>query len=770
MMHLVYYPSREALVKFLLESDEQTLIITPHPAKADGIREQVKGKLTIDVITIYKFLTDLNKQLMIDEEPLSYKRKSEILMLATLLKKNVPEINFEIFKNAYQVFSDLRSYSLDKNVMRSILDDFDPRIHQIVTLLWQVMEALGFHDEHSFTHELALRVSEMEETEVQKRYVFFGFQHMSGPQVDLLKSLAIRSEVIIPQPKSISSQYKPSDWITWLGIQPAQEKYLEGEREIVSMRWIPINHREVTKNLKPNLSPGDQIILGQKRLEPLSYQLIPSDLVDFKIPYSLLEDKIKEVFLLLTKKKYSFDELEHEFQLMTETADLQRKKVIQLARENIMKLKELTDEHLEIDQVTLAALYESILLDQPRTSLVNVSAEKAEYALYDLSSLDRVDRTKRIILCIDERFGDISHSAQPYSENLMQKLAAIGPIKRSSLESLYIKDDYLDLVADQESLLLMPSDILKHHLGWRNFFEQVELTSEVQETQRFHRRFSPLRVEKDKLVPVKLSASKIQTYIDCPQKFYFSFIDPLMTEEKFSTDFTEAQTGELVHALIEICLKNKSSLDSIIDQEMIKFAKKMNIQLSRRAYHLRRTIIFNRSTNGLAFIERIQDRFLFTQFQVEREFHYEGLKGRIDFFAESNTQFFLMDFKSSIGGIASVEELRSFTKVQLWIYLASQFQLGKKATIGYLVLENPDDSIFVTEDEEVYEFLKKEKLARVTLMSDLSSGQLEAFKHQLKELIHNISQDQSFVVKPRAASVCTYCPVDFLCARGEVNE
>src|SRR5690606_32038262 len=118
---------------------------------------------------------------------------------------------------AYNLFSDLRSFTLNEDALTSVLEEQAKEVQEAVRLFWKLLELTGYLDEHGAYQKIAEALRSAEEIEeLKKTYIFWGFQHLNGQQVDLLKALAIRHEVIIPFPLSLKDRLKKSDWLSWL--------------------------------------------------------------------------------------------------------------------------------------------------------------------------------------------------------------------------------------------------------------------------------------------------------------------------------------------------------------------------------------------------------------------------------------------------------------------------------------------------------------------------------------------------------------------------
>src|SRR3989338_7676028 len=145
MMQIVYFSQKNQFLTDLETYSGEKIFITPSPAKADGLRERlVAHSGPYDVITIAKFTSHLMQHLWEGQTKPSVKRKSELLLIFGILKNRyLPLLGFEQFTQAYNLFSDLRSFTLNEDALSSVLEEQPEEIRQAVKLFWQLLELTG---------------------------------------------------------------------------------------------------------------------------------------------------------------------------------------------------------------------------------------------------------------------------------------------------------------------------------------------------------------------------------------------------------------------------------------------------------------------------------------------------------------------------------------------------------------------------------------------------------------------------------------------------
>jgi RecB family exonuclease len=785
MMQIIYFSQKEQFLTEMQTLEGQKEYVTPSPSKADGLRIRLSGHNSQDVITIAKFTSNLVEHLWGEEEKPQVKRKAELLLIFGILKnKYLPDLGYEQFTQAYNLFSDLRSFTLDQEALTSVLEEQPEVIKQAVKLFWQLLELTGYLDEHGAYQEISERLRSVEDKEaLNKTYIFWGFQHLNGQQVDLLKALAIRYQVIIPFPLALKDKLKRSDWISWLKDAKIQEVDLPAKENHPRAQLIPINSREISLHLKSFLKKHDQIILGVSKLSPLHIDIVPSQEVRFKIPHQLVATELKQVAQLLKKFTGSTDELKT---LLNEhlkvSPNLKLFRAYQLYLEALTSINEMTDEVFKVDSFFLKLLSEVVSLNQPRTSYVPVSDKEMSMDLKDMSSLEDIDRTRRVVMCVDDRFEDIQGLGQNYTESIQKALVVLGPLKRNELELLFKQWEFKDLFSHADVTVFMADGTLKHSLIWKRLFSDIELMRTEKKT------LNPERILKDHFKDLNLktfsssySASKLQTYIDCPRKFYFNYVDKVFPNIVLEKDFDPMTAGTIIHEIIEKFFKRKLNDEDLPDltaEIMQGYIAEKKLNLPREMY-LQREMIFNhRALNGIQFIRdletKVGDKI---NWMIEEPFVLdEGftMKGRIDCLGVGEKYLFLLDFKSTAGASSSSNEVASYESVQLWAYAQASKKMVKdfdKKTIvlGYVVLENPAESSLFSEDEDLYRLNKESRMCKVHKFKDEFQQKLTESQEVMTALTVAIQAEREYLARPRDKATCLFCELNKVCVKSEMT-
>lgn len=782
-MQIVYFSQIEQLLTKLHALDGGKVFITPSPSKADGLRARLQGQMYEDVITIAHFTGSLAKHLWKTEEQPLIKRKAELLLIFGILKnKYLPELGYEQFTQAYNLFSDLRSFTLNYDALSSVLEEQPEVIKNAVALFWKILDLTNYLDEHAAYQMIAERLRSVEEiTELKKTYIFWGFQHLNGQQVDLLKALAIRYQVIIPFPLSLKEKVKKSDWISWVKDHKTEEVELVDVLEKPKASWGVINSREISSCLRDILTDNDQVVLGVSKLSPSHLDLIPSQRVRFKIPHELLSVELKEISHGLKKFSGTSEDLREVIkERMKSVASLKHLRGWQLYLEALDLISELSDDAVQVDSFFLKLLYEVVRLNQPRTSFAPASSEKMSIDLKDMSSLENLDRKRRVLLCVDERFEDIQSLGQNYTEVIQKSLATLGPLKRNELELLFKQREFRDLFSHGEVTVFMGEGTLKHSLIWKRLFENIELVRIEKkasgETKKIEDHLHTLEKKK---FSGNFSASKLQSFIDCPRKFYFNYVDQLFPQVVLQKDFDALTSGTIIHEIIEIYFKENLTVENLkmlTRKVMDSYIAKGKLCLSEEVYRQKELIFSQRALNGIELIREIErvsgDQI---HWKIEESFKLTepiSLAGKIDCMGVGSKYLFLLDFKSSEYAASSNKEILSLDAIQLWAYaeaartLVSDFD-QKHLVLGYVILDKPSQSNILTVDQDLVKKFKG--LCRGHKIKDEIDQKLEEAREKMHALGKAIMSEEKFPAEPRKATTCDFCELNKVCMKSEIS-
>jgi hypothetical protein len=794
MMQIVYFEQKDQLLTHLESLPGRKQFITPSPAKADGLRTRLKNPDGSDVITISKFTSSLVEALYEDKDPPDIKRKAELILIFGILKDQyLPDLSFEQFIQAYNLFSDLRSFTLNADALGPVLDEEPVEISRAVTLFWKLLELTGYMDEHAGYQVLSetLRSSE-ENDKLKKTFIFWGFQHLNGQQVDLLKALCIRYDIVVPFPRALKSILKRTDWISWLLDSHCVETELGGERKKTEGKWLHVNSRELALCLKSLLQDGDQILLGVSKLAPSHIDIVPSRKVFFKVPHELIHGELLEVHAYLKTECKGVNTLDTVLSVLSlwkrdilsdkKRISFKLLKGIELYESAIQEIRRLSDAEVKVDLFFLKLLHEVVSLNQPRTSFVPMASEELTMDLADMSMLENIDRKRRVLLCIDERFEDIQGLGQNYPESIQKALGALAPLKRNELELQFKKWEFEDLFSHSDVVVLMNPLTLKHSLVWKKLFQQVELKVADATSPREERKLlDHYRDLPKKSFEGNFSASKFQSFHDCQRRFYFSYVDKVFPSVTLEQDFDSLTSGSISHKIIELYLKEKLSRDDVpalTRRVMDEYISENHLELAGEAYLQWELLFYHRSTNGIIFLENLATGLgEQVTWHPEVDFNFTeaySIKGKIDCVGITNQHIILLDFKSTKSAAHNNTEIENLDSLQLWAYAKAasikyEDFLQKDIIMGFVSLDKPKDSNLFHSSPEVEKSLKTLKLCT---QGKPKKDFRELFKEageRMQSLALAIQSEKHFAAQPRKDKVCTFCELNKVCVKSVVH-
>ena len=783
MMRIVYFSSNEQFFSEIKQTEGEKVYVAPSPFKADSLRSKFNFDKEEEVITIAGFISSLLEILWTDKDRPKVKRKSEILLIFGVLRnKYLPELTFEQFNHSYNLFSDLRSFTLDIETLSNVLEEQPDIIKKTVRLFWKLIDMLGHIDEQAAYQLICKRLRlETSLLDGKKTYIFWSFQHLNAQQLDLLKVLSDFTTVIIPFPFQLKEKINKNDWISWLKDFRTDEKDLPQIDLRPQASWVSVNSREISKNLKLHLRKGDQIILGTPQLTPHHLDIIPSQNVFFKIPIEILSYEIKEVHEELEKFSGSHIELNNYLnRKISEVISLKHLRVFQLYLESLQYLIEITDEVIPIDSFFINLLSIVTSLNQPRTSFFPLSKKTMQYDLKDFSQFDDIDHSRRVIICIDERFDGLRKTSEYFSDSVLRSLSSIGPVKRSELDFYFKNWEFKNLLEKAEVLILMNEKMIEQNIIWKDFLNGISLLRfDYKHLENKREIQDPMLKAIKREYTGMFSASKIQAYIDCPRKFYFSYVDKKFPEVSLLKDFDPRDSGLIVHEIIERFFKqntNDESLETLVKFVVDKHIVANKLSISFDNYLHRNVTFYNRARNGIDFIRRISDiTDQKIEWNIEVPFKIEtniSISGRIDCVGISSDYIFLLDFKSTVYSSHTAKEVLDFEAIQLWVYLyASKFLYRefniKRIVIGYIVLDDTLTSQFLTFDRGIFEILKKSNLCKVHEVKE--EIQFEQIVEKFQILFQKILSETIFSPVPRERSICQFCELNKVCVKNELQ-
>jgi hypothetical protein len=778
---------------------DKVKVITPNPVIADIARIKFGSVHSqLETVTISSFLKNELKYLIEESRLENFQGKAELnILLGSLWKVGRPESSYELFKRSFQMLTDFRSFSMNEDILQTILEEYDEELGGAVFWFHKLMIEMDIIDEHRSYFLLSERLREGDLPPLYKTnqtYIFYGFDFLTASQVDLLNALGIRDNIFVPFPRQAYEKSTGLDWIKWLSKSDAEileANRVEASTKPIKIAPFPKNYLSKTlKNLRSNKefeSGRMNIVLGTKNLTPELVSEIPFTDMTFKVPVELFIEKVglaKEALTSALENKVITNEKLTELILLLskeaiEHQDYRYYKVLSLVLEQLIKWVSLSENNETIGEFDLKIIFDSVALNAPRNSIFTGASNSIE--LKTLKNIDKAEISDFHFLCITSEHGPVKGSIVQYSESVEKYLASIGPIRRSELEFLQLKSKIQEFLDRDNSFVLVEDGLLEQDLGWSNILtesrrEFVTIESSLESKREFilssKTQTSELR---------SLSATRLQSYRDCPQKYYANYIEKSSPRIELPGQLNFLQIGLLEHKVIEDYLKSNrefsdDKLLALILATLNDFKKSNPFKEELfEEYRLELVALCTNIIKELLVLNAEIGLELKCEVQLPSNEEYKIL-GSIDCLGTNENTLVILDFKRGGASIPSQVGLKSFKKIQLWFYLERMRKnnlYGEKTKLiwGYINLSKLDESLVYCNDEVYLERFRASGLKAFSTMIHFNDDYIELtedYKTFEQNLITKLSQEEEFKPNPVENLTCQYCHIANVCPRGEI--
>lgn len=792
-LSVVGYNSKNQLneLSFIDDSDIPTFIICPSPKSADDLRKlfSKSSNPNVHTLTISKFCTDVIANL----DSIKSNRKSEIyLELAALFLKVFAGLTNSTFQQAFLHLTELRGATNDYSIVEEILEDFDDELAQVIRYFWAYMDQRPLFDEHSVYRQIVTAIREsnaklVEFFEEEKNIIFWGFSFLSNEQVDLVKALAIRFSVYVPFYNDLLEKTKNSDWVSWLSGDTIElEKLLEKEKIVNIVEYEKGNLQEYMNAYQfKNDLVFDNVILSQKNPSLSEIQAIGRNDLYFKTQCNLIEDKLKTIKDDLSSSlsdspdlRLPIDEVFQNLNIKKEYAikaqDFRQLKAIELFSNCIKDWVELSDDHDYLNQFILDVVSEVSLLNSPRNFYLSQYDKEAKGIICGLENLTGLGQGNNAFV-VSSSFLGLKGGVKSHSEETAKILATIGPVRNTELEFQILKKEIIEFLEQEGTVLFIEKDLLENNLSWAQVIGNIKVNNidlEIKPTLLKN----PKDYLKSKMIispepPQKISASRMQTFIDCKRKYYFSYVNKweFLSGKMDSVD--ARVIGKVEHDLVDKATTMDIAPESnelrelagkLLKQELSR--EEVAVEDSKFLEALNEIITY--SSNGIRFLQDLKLKDSSVEFIFESRLKSDEVSGSIDCIIKS--KIFgngIIDFKRSGGGIPKKIEMEKMQKVQVWFYV-NFCNLEELDFFGYVNLSDLKKSLIVCEDsslkqnlQEIHGLDSKSIINFKDTVASLKENFISFFNETKNELIY----EKNFLPIPRSNDVCSYCDLSIIC-------
>jgi ATP-dependent helicase/DNAse subunit B len=340
-------------------------------------------------------------------------------------------------------------------------------------------------------------------------------------------------------------------------------------------------------------------------------------------------------------------------------------------------------------------------------------------------------------------------------------------VKRAGLEFLFVKNDITNFLADSENILLIEEGLDLTDLSWREVLTNLEI-NQIPIEPRFQLKkpkdylLNKINAPKEQLK--KLSASRLQSYMDCPRKYYFSYVDKIDHRPEQRLSLGQDEMGTIEHDIIKKYFESldaqisqpidENKIKNICENEIDSYLSHSQIDLSFKTRQVHYFEILNSAKNAIAFLNNFifEEKAYDIKFEVPLGENRLNLVGFIDCIVYLPGDYIaVFDFKRSSAAIGSKADTMNFNKVQIWVYLVvlAEFLQKKILAWGYINIAEPDESLVFY--EKVKNILTPELLSEST--NFISAKILE------------VKSEETFSPMPRNSKICQFCEVSLFCPK-----
>ncbi len=781
MLRVVKLEKIEDLLPFTkISKASEKIFVCPDPYTADSLRSS-----GFKVVTITKFISDeLLRFYGEDELKKRRKDKSELLLhLATIYKAVTPNFKFESFMHAYNLFSELRSFTTSLEVLSDALEHFPHEVAQALQILWGVVNDLGLIDEHSAYSLLAESYREIDYLAVENREVYFwGFGHLNAGQIDLIQALGNQEDIFIPLPKQLVENSRVTDWIHWLKtasiidapVATKASKYkaklclydddhvFDGIRELKNEKKLNI----ILAERRPSLNILNAIpirnIAFKADVNPFD-GLSSATLLEVQQQAFALEKEIKTIELLDIIENFYSSEMSDEFL----NVDFKKLKILHLLMSITSEWFELSSRNKVIKMEDYKLLVEVFNLRMPRTYFIPIS-QNPEHRVAGLEEIDRQYKKEGVtsILCVGRLFDGFSEGGESFSAQLTKILASIGHVKNPALDLALKKLKIKNYLQSSQTFLMIEKSVLEKSMPWKDLVQELELDFDFHPSEKREGNANdPLKkLIKNTIKLEKISATRLQTYIDCPRKYYFKYILNLSPYLNLETIVSASELGQIQHKILEIYFGDEINFQekkhlNVCKKVWESFLKRNKTKISMVFYRRHFSEILRNTKNGIFFLTNLKrfDPSLKLKFEVQLSGEKNGF---IDCLVFGEKIRGILDFKRGAGSIPSASDVKNMKKIQILFYANSE--IIDWNFLGYINLTSIGKSLLYT-DEALKDYISEHD-RDFKIQPLISREQMESYNIFENKTIEKMARETLFSPDP-AVKACDYCEVKNLCPK-----
>ncbi len=781
--------------EFFATCAPKTLLVAPSPALADELGQKV------DSVTIGRLIS---VQLSHYCPKFSMKKKADALLeLSTIWFKFFPGRKVEEFFYIYELLSELRSFTLNFDLVSEIIDRVDETTKLAVKIFWKYFEDTNIVDE-SKGYELLSQVlcdARASKQEKQKSYIFAGFNFFSGVQIDYLKILGRVADVCILIPEIIYHSARPTDWPSWLGKNDDEVNILKlsdldelnskaFNDEAINVVYFHKNHLAITLKKymdgQGQLPLATNVVLASSEVEFSQVNELPFVSATFKVTEQIFEHKFRAIFekldsiifssgesLSVAKYQQIVDEL---LTVAQKKEDYRQLKILLVIKKVSTAWEELSESNKNISLEVNRLIATVVQLELPRTSHVNFTANPKVGKVMGVNEYSLLDNQAQNIVCVTSDYPKISAADSfRFDEAALSSLAAIGPIKSGDLSNKIVKFKIEELLTKGGGVLFIERRTACEIVFWQELIDSFPTKIKIIPESNLFLSMEVIAKKQHLTGPldsIKFSASRLQSYIDCPRKYYFQYIKHLDTEVDLPGSFTSAELGSLEHEVITAFFASSTEQQNIRElsiNAIARLEKEKQKKIDQIYYKQILQEIMAYAQNGINFLAQLLESMpgLRLNFAYKIAGDILHSTGEIDcLLTDSQGKIRgIIDFKRGASSIPAATELISFEKIQLWFYSHAIGPIKHEDLVlwGYLCLSNLEKSLIYSADTATINFASGLDFKIREIKSEEWQKLLQDYQHYEQEKRQTCQVDQEMLANPLSEKSCSYCLVNKFC-------
>ena len=693
-----------------------------------------------------------------------------------VFKKEFPHKSKEYFFLSMEIFRDLRSYTIDIDLLAECLEMFDDTTKKAVTLFWEYINQEDFLDEdkayYNFTQKLI-----HDGIKCDKENIFFiGHQHMTAHQVDLVKALSINHNVYVPLNQYQYNHALDTDWVSWFDIKKRKSNHLSQKKNQAKLLIYPKNRlAETICDFIQGEKKAD-IVLAQKNPDFYHYNEIAVSDASFISHEDIFGPIVNEIFEEVSLKSFSKGLSFHPY-YFKEMLDKECKRELSKKDEQknfrrikiLVFFKEMIDEWVQVSgkEAKMTDLDIEIFKQAAAVRLPKVYAKKlirhTHTNIFGMDGMPIESDAEINILIASSNYNSFEQDTYRYGPRVMEVLASLGPIRRKGFEILFFKSKIFNFLSRKNAMLCIEEGLFKESPFWGELKEEVDFIpiSIPYKTKAVVKDYLR-QEEKTHYRGTAYSATKLQTYIDCPRKFYYTYVEKFDQQFHSLNSLSYGQRGILEHAAIRDVVENRGNLRDVVEKTLNNFLIEKGLAISSSNYLLYFEEILQNTMRGVSFINQLKETLKISQCFLELPVD-DGIfsGGQADFVAKSPYGRIVIDFKRSQYGVPREVNIEKREKIQILYYVSHlKIKIDDLALVGFFCLSDPKESYLISKDPNL-------SFGDISVkpMKDKIRDSFLMYPQDEKNCVEDIEQDRHFFAQPRNPTVCHYCHLKQICPR-----